>query len=190
MFGPVRAIIAGALVFALGGLFLVAQPFDQQGSVPGVPTDEGIGKVTPFEGVMVYEANPVQAVLEALPNGVITNRGWFGTMTVAEMNDPRLEGTVSNMWNWDQILTGEVHSVWVGDLRIENPGGAWQMRPIVNFTLPDGTPTVWTGIFDGEGDYEGLTAIAEVTKGTGRYNLRGLVIDGEIPPPPESMSTE
>ena len=83
------------------------------------------------------------------------------------------------MWNWDQILTGEVHDVWVGGFRIENPDGAWQMRPIVNFTLPDGTRTVWTGIFDGEGDYDGLTAIAEVTEGRSRYALRGIVIDGE-----------
>ena len=35
MLSPVKAITAGALVFAIGGLFLVAQPFDQGGSVPG-----------------------------------------------------------------------------------------------------------------------------------------------------------
>ena len=79
MFGPIKAIIAGALVFALGGLFLVAQPSDQQVSVPGVPTDEGIGEATSFEGVMVYRGNPVHGVLEALPNGVITNRGFVAT---------------------------------------------------------------------------------------------------------------
>ena len=191
MFSPVKAIIGGALVFAIGGVLLIAQPFDQQGSAPGATTDAGIGEVTSFEGVVAYRSNPDTGVLEALPNGVITNRGWLGTYAVVEMSDPRLEGTVSIMWNRDQILTGEVQNVWVGGLRIENPDGAWQMRPVVNFTLPDGTrTTVWTGIFDGEGDYEGLTAIAEVVEGPSRYTLRGIVIDGEVPPPPESMSAE
>ena len=35
MFSPVKAITAGALVFALGGVMLIAQPFEQRGSVPG-----------------------------------------------------------------------------------------------------------------------------------------------------------
>ena len=30
MLSPVKAITAGALVFAIGGVFLIAQPFDQQ----------------------------------------------------------------------------------------------------------------------------------------------------------------
>ena len=41
MFSPVKAITAGALVFAIGGVMLIAQPFDQQvGSVPGAATDD------------------------------------------------------------------------------------------------------------------------------------------------------
>jgi hypothetical protein len=40
MFSPAKAITAGALVFALGGVLLIAQPFDQQGGgVPGAATD-------------------------------------------------------------------------------------------------------------------------------------------------------
>ncbi len=36
MFSPVKAITVGTLVFAIGGAFLIAQPFGQQeGSVPG-----------------------------------------------------------------------------------------------------------------------------------------------------------
>ena len=34
MFSPAKAITAGALVFAIGGVMLMAQPFHQQGSVP------------------------------------------------------------------------------------------------------------------------------------------------------------
>jgi hypothetical protein len=65
----------------------------------------------------------------------------------------------------------------------------WQMRPVVNIVFPDGEYSVWTGIFDGEGDYEGLTAIAEVAEKDG-FTVRGVVIEGEVPPAPESMSTE
>jgi len=35
MFSPVKAIAAGLFVFAIGGALFIAQPFDQQGSVPG-----------------------------------------------------------------------------------------------------------------------------------------------------------
>ena len=38
MFSPVKAIVAGALTFALLGVLSIAQPFDQQGAtVPGAP---------------------------------------------------------------------------------------------------------------------------------------------------------
>ena len=39
MLSPVKAITAGAIVFAVGGVFLIAQPFGQQGSVPGAEAD-------------------------------------------------------------------------------------------------------------------------------------------------------
>jgi len=48
MFSPAKAITAGALVFAIGGVLLIAQPFDQQGgSVPGAATD--IERAAPVE---------------------------------------------------------------------------------------------------------------------------------------------
>ena len=39
MLSPAKAITAGALVFALGGALLIAQPFQQQGSVPGAEAE-------------------------------------------------------------------------------------------------------------------------------------------------------
>jgi len=39
MFSPAKAITAGALVFAIGGVLLIAQPFGQQSSVPGAAID-------------------------------------------------------------------------------------------------------------------------------------------------------
>jgi hypothetical protein len=45
MLSPVKAITAAALVFAIGGVMLIAQPFDQHASVPGATADE-VGLVT------------------------------------------------------------------------------------------------------------------------------------------------
>ena len=96
------------------------------------------------------------------------------------MSDSRLDGVVSSMWDWDERLFGEQVEVAVGGFRIEHADGAWQMRPMVNFTLPDGTYPTSTGIFDGEDDYEGLTGTAEVIEGRTAYRLRGIAIEGEI----------
>ena len=39
MFSPVKTITAGALAFAIGGVFLVAQPFDQRSEAPGAEVE-------------------------------------------------------------------------------------------------------------------------------------------------------
>ena len=132
----------------------------------------------------------VSGVREVLPNGVITNRGQVWNMTSSGMSDPRLDGTVDNAWNWDIYTSGDRHTVWTGGFRIENEDGAWQMRPITNIEFFVGEYSVWTGIFDGEGGYEGLTAVAEVTEADRGFSLRGVIIEGEVPPAPESMPTE
>jgi len=190
MFSPAKAITASALVFALGGALLIAQPFEQQGgSVHGAATGETSGEAVPFEGVMSYGNTSVRGVPETLPNGVVQNRGQIWTLSSAGLSDPRLQGTVSNMWNWDEFKTGQPYQIEVGGFRIVNDDGAWQMRPVINIVFPDGEYSVWTGIFDGEDAYEGLTAIAEVTEDNG-FTVRGVVIEGDVPSPPESMSTE
>ena len=162
------------------------------GSAVGVAaqTEEASGQAAPFEGVMPYGSNSVTGTPGTLSNGVVTNRGQIWMLSSDGLSDPRLQGTVSNMWNWDTFTTGQRYQIEVGGFRIENDDGAWQMRPVVDILFPDGTYSVWTGIFDGEGDYEGLTAIAEVAEGGNQFTVRGVVIEGDIPPPPESMSTE
>ena len=42
MFSATKFVVPGAIVALVGGLLLVAQPFDQQGNVPGAATD-GVG---------------------------------------------------------------------------------------------------------------------------------------------------
>ncbi|MEA2026800.1 MAG: hypothetical protein U9O18_08910, partial [Chloroflexota bacterium] len=48
MLSPVKAITAGAIIFALGGAFLIAQPFDREGGgVPGAESSEPVTVVVP-----------------------------------------------------------------------------------------------------------------------------------------------
>ena len=57
MLSPAKAIAAGAVVFALVGAFPVAQPLDQQGSMPGAATDDpapDLGIFAPVAGQIVY----------------------------------------------------------------------------------------------------------------------------------------
>jgi hypothetical protein len=60
MFSPAKAITAGALVFALGGVLLISQPFNQQGgSVPGAaPGDAEVTNETLFELTIPSAALP------------------------------------------------------------------------------------------------------------------------------------
>ena len=148
--------------------------------------------MTPFEGAIGFRTDlgSVSGAAETLPNGVVTNRGQEWTLSSDGLSDPRLQGTVSNMWNWDMFKTGQPHTIEVGGFHIENDGGAWQVRPVVQILFPDGAYSGWTGIFDGESGYAGLTAIAEVQEGGSGFTLRGVVIEGEVPPAPESLSAE
>jgi len=56
MFSPVKAVAAGALVFALGGMFLIAQPFGQQRD--NVPVAEIGGYVEPVKFTAVFAPVP------------------------------------------------------------------------------------------------------------------------------------
>ena len=90
MFSPVKAITAGAVVFALGGLFLVAQPFGQQRSVPGA---EGAEPLAP----VYVTGETVDRACEGAPDPVVegpVQRGYGGTCaSLKEWSDPLLEGT-------------------------------------------------------------------------------------------------
>jgi len=65
MLSPVKAITAGALVFALGGAFVIAQPFGQQGSVPGAGIEDAEGTVTSGDNVTCEYGQGSTAVLPA-----------------------------------------------------------------------------------------------------------------------------
>jgi len=166
MFSPVKAITAGAIVFALGGVLLIAQPFDQQGgSVPGAATDD-----------------------EAAPNTEFTAEWGFtaGCCVVVEpASDPRFAGVMSASVDLTAYPFPDF-SLRVSSraLNVVNDEGAWRGVPSVVVFHPDGTESTTTQTFIGEGDYAGSFAVADIksTPGAGGgVELHGYIIEGEPP---------
>ncbi len=185
MFSPIKAITAGSIVFAIGGAFLIAQPFGQQGSVPGAAMDPA--PAPPVEVTATSSAGPCpgEPTTEAVGD-VTQSRGGYCNPHWS-FSDERLNGTVTWSASQDEYLDSGV-TVGTLAISIENDGGGWRMRPRPFIESPRyGDSSGGTWVLDGEGDYEGLVAVLlEVEP----YTLHGFIIDGELPPPPENASTK
>ena len=196
MLSPVKAITAGALVFALGGMFLIAQPFDQPGDVPGAEAEE-------------VAATWVTGNIQAAPScsdgdyevdiGVIRSRNIECRPQAWTSSDPRLTGDVSRRWSEDTYRMDDgsgSKSVSVDASYLRNEGGGWTC---VNRSLFDGsgpsaiavTTPVYTHTCIGDGGYDGLSAIL-VLEPTVGYNEEfvGLIFPGDFPPVPEPPAAE
>jgi len=154
MFSPAKTITAGALVFAIGGVLLIAQPFDQKGE--GVPAAETTDLVEPVEFTLVFG----QANKQGLPatcdvvDGVNHCRDARPPVAITEASDPRLDGqlTVSS----SQIQYPDHPWFVTTTYRIFNSVGAWQGSG----TTAGGPMTV---VLAGEGGHEGLYAWMDVS---------------------------
>jgi hypothetical protein len=196
MFSPVKAFTAGALVLALGGVMLIAQPFGQQGgAAPGAATsDAGLTRPVEFTGHIVcgpeVRTGMTDIPLSDSDTSVAHSRGWAWQPS-ATMSEPRLEGTYSYAYDDDQYRTEglmSVPSVGWGTWRIENDEGAWQgSHPNIGFA--DGTYSKATTVLIGEGAYEGLTAIWEGQHDgpACAWDVRGLIIQVDMPAAPEPV---
>jgi hypothetical protein len=191
MLSPVKAITAGAIIFALGGAFLVAQPFQQQSSVPAA-------EVEPAEAVEFTVYFPWGPVLEDAteverPDGSTEGVGFLARSVAARPSDPRFDGDLLYGCSYIDYAANSPDQSSVGNCvyRIENDEGAWLMRPNMSLEFPGdpgfGPYGVFTAVFDGEGAYEGLTAVVEITEVAWQGNtLHGLIINTDLPqdPPP------
>ena len=169
MFSPVKAITAGALVFALGGVMLIAQPFDQQGgSVPGAATEDEVAPNTEFTAEWGFE-------------------NWGCCSIVEPASDPRFVGNVSASRATSAYPFPDFNlEVYSRALHVVNDEGAWRGVPIVVAFHPDEDGTQWTSTqtFIGEGDYAGSFAVVDIisTPGAGGgAELHGYIIEGEPP---------
>jgi hypothetical protein len=186
MFSPVKAITAGALVFAIGGVLLIAQPFDPQGgSVPGAATDGAREAPVEFSGRLMHGLPIEELSSETVDGDVEVQREVFRPH-VLRMSDPRLNGeailaTESRVFGGEDGIT-----VFSKAFRIENDAGTWQEVP--GFVMQSSPG--WTSTFIGEGDYAGLFAIADVLHDADGWDLHGFIIDGDVPTDPAPASLE
>jgi hypothetical protein len=199
MFSPAKSLVAGALVFALGGVLLIAQPFEwKRGAAPGAATsDADLARPVEFTGHIVCGPDVRTGMTDLPPSGadtsVVHNRGWAWQPS-ATISEPRLAGTYTYAYDGDDYRTKgltSVSSVGWGTWRIENDEGAWQgSHPNIGFA--DGTYSKATTVLVGEGAYEGLTAIWEEQHDgpACAWEVRGLIIAGDMPMAPEAAFSE
>ena len=178
MFSPVKTLAGAALVFAVGGAFLVAQPLGQQGiNPPGAEPEPLVAELPSVFSGEIHATGP----------GV--RGGW--RWTPKEMTDPRLDGTAF-------YAGSEGHptdDTWVGwwTFRIVNDDGAWQTSfPGFSWGIEgvddDGLgPEVFTTLLYGEGAYEGLVAVTviDIYRHPSGWTVNGVIVDAdELPEPP------
>jgi hypothetical protein len=199
MLSPVKAITAGALVFALGGAFLIAQPFDQGGGVPGAEEAADYADPVYVTGRYVGGGGYDEEEPPDEPYGPAWLTQWTGTVQ-HEWSDPRLQGTetfadncIDYDFETDRDLTicQKIHNIVTDE-------GAWRMRPVfaIDASLPDGSGpgpsnfmgnSVGTWVLDGEDAYEGLSVVLHKDGLT----FSGFIVPTDVVPPvPEGASTE
>ena len=183
MFSPVKAIITGALVFALGSVFLIAQPFDRQGGVvPGAATDLP-GESTPVTGTSVCWLKTSGIFQLTSAPYSLTDQ----VLTCSEVaSDPRVTGTMTmviNIEGWSEGIKLEdpANSLLRTDYMLVGPDGTWNGHGY-GFYEADGTAHV-VHIASGSGAYEGLTYTQSITVTTDTANADtiGLIQTGSLP---------
>jgi hypothetical protein len=177
MFSPVKAITAGALVFAIGGAFLIAQPFDQPGgSVPGAATDAEAARTVEVTGQVRFS-------------------GIYESVETWVTNDPRLTGT--GKW-----VPTEGHRMerapdyFLSSRFLETDEGTWRQLPVprVNIFGAEEDP-YFDMVLIGEGGYDGLVFFAQATwldpscsSACEGFDVHGYIADAPAPQPVESTS--
>ena len=188
MLSPIKAMLIGALVFALGGVLFIAQPFDrQEATAPAAATAEPASLQAEWAMVTGTSACGLgQAGVSQMdtPPYSLTNQllRCFDAST-----DPRVSGlstVVLNLSGWDKGLLREdpANSVaWI-DYTIEGPDGTWAGH---GYGLYDAEGVLhMVDILSGSGAYEGLTftIAATVPAGSSTSAYNGLVQSGSLPP--------
>jgi hypothetical protein len=189
MFSPVKAITAGALVFAIGGVFLIAQPFDQQGaSVPGAATEVA----PPVEFTATWGFGPSVRVETADGSDPTRYRDGVDNLRIIEpASDPSFVGDVTVAYNYDEYRSTGARQVTSRAFSVENDVGTWRGVPHFSLNIFSGGKTGATQVFIGERGYEGLYAVAELTTTPGQgVDVHGFIFEGEPPPAAEPFVSE
>ena len=189
MFSPVKAITAGALVFALGGVLLIAQPFDRQAIVPAASVDVEPTWVT---GTAELTEDCIKSPTTT-DNGVVHERFDCPGQTWTA-DDPRLTGEVRKMWRLDGYRTeAGYRSVLANRHIVDTEDGTWECESV---QVARGTGLM-AGIFQqetitcvGDGSYEGLTAVVQMDWGEVGHPFEAVILSGRVQPPPDPSDFE
>ena len=189
MFSPVKAITAGALIFALGGVLLIAQPFDQQGSsVPGAESGAAMAPAW-VTGTIVLGScsNPTNESVGTDP--VQRERGWRCEGQTWDASDDRLDGEGVSTWDADvyDLEEGPV-SVRVGGYEIRNGSGGWSCRHsgvAQGAGLQVKPESGETLVCVGDGGFDDLAAVFELDWSSRRpVTFQGVIFPGSLPSAP------
>ena len=196
MFSPAKVTIAAALAFGIGGVLLIAQPFDQQGgTTPGAATDVVPHQPAEFSGQIVCgppigpDGGGSETTVDIGDEGLVLTRNRGGTWRqTIDVTDPRLEGAIYHRWESDgyAVPDGETGpTVAAATWRIENEEGAWQGGQM-ELVPSDGTQLQSLTTLIGEGAYKGLTALMGVVgfEDGCTADIRGVIVEGVPAPEP------
>jgi hypothetical protein len=201
MFSPVKAITAGALVFAIGGAFLIAQPFGQQESiVPGADTEAV--PATWVTGTVRYPSTSgcTTDPTSEVDGTVRRERGYVCGLQTWTTSDPRLTGEVAEIWNADvydpDADVFKAHptrnvSVITSAYDLRNEAGGWTCHSSQlahGYGFAPVRETGETAMCVGDGEYDGLSAILVIDRGP--KSVVGLIFPGDAPPLPEPPAAE
>jgi len=196
MFSPAKAITAGALVFALGGVLLIAQPFDQQGgSVPGAATDgAGLEPAKVTGTISGWDEDLFDASFESegsIEDGFI--RDQWEVRAQLEMSDSRLTGTWTETFGINRYSPIDpdgddpygIAETITGTVSVENDGGTWvgtEFGCDCRAPRSQGDDMFHVELV-GTGAYEGLSALLYLQNP--RINdedvMYGVIFPGDIP---------
>jgi hypothetical protein len=191
MFSPVKAITAGALVFAMGGALLVTQPFSQQSAVPGAEAEAiaptWVTGTVEFRGTCSEPDTTVDIVVMEFRNYECGPQTWTAS-------DPRISGEAAVAWNEDVYRTDEgAVSVNMTVVHMSNDDGGWVCSSSNLFKgsglFPEGV-TGMTAMCVGEAGYEGLSALLVFDGPAGPQSMQGIIFSGDFPPLPEPPAVE
>ena len=124
MLSPASALTAGALAFAIGGVLLIAQPFQQEGLAPGAEAPPV--EPTWVTGTATWAPSCSGPESVEVDGDVTREIGYVCEPTSIEASDPRL--TVEGSWRWNADLydTAEGRRTVVnGAEYLRNDDGGW-----------------------------------------------------------------
>jgi len=186
MLSPVKAITAVVLAFAIGGVFLITQPFGGTTDVaPGAATDTGAPEAAWVTGTIGL-GNCILPESEEVSPEVVRLREHCAPQRWT-MSDSRLSGTATETWYSDSFPTDPVSLVQIGRNDVQTEDGAW----VCTFGPRAGQGTsrgvskeLRHEVCIGSGSNDGLTAV--LTVDLSEFTVEGLIFSGELPPMPDA----